>query len=667
MALDGTVISCMAWELNHALAGGKINKIAQPEKDELMLTIKNNRKQYRLLVSASASLPLVYLTDQNKTGPMTAPNFCMLLRKHIGSGRILRIWQPGMERILNMEIEHLNELGDICRKLLIIELMGKHSNIIFCQEDGMILDSIKHVSAQVSSVREVLPGRMYFIPETQHKYDPQTITEEEFFSSVCQKPMPLSKAIELGDICRKLLIIELMGKHSNIIFCQEDGMILDSIKHVSAQVSSVREVLPGRMYFIPETQHKYDPQTITEEEFFSSVCQKPMPLSKAIYTTLTGISPLIAEELCHRSNLESDQSANSFQEIEQIHLFHTLKRMMEDLETHAFTPNIVYDGKVPLEYAAFLLTQYQDMHTETYDTMSEVLERYYAEKNTITRIRQKSSDLRRIVQTALDRSRKKYDLQKKQLKDTEKRDKFRIYGELLNTYGYEAVPGSRELSAVNYYTGETVKIPLDPTLTAQENAKKYFDRYGKLKRTYEALEHLIKETKEEIQHLESISTALDIALNEEDLVQVKEELTQYGYIRRKYTGKRVKITSKPFHYLSSDGYDIYVGKNNYQNEELTFKFATGNDWWFHAKGAPGSHVIVKAGQGLPPDRTFEEAARLAAWYSSHRGADKVEVDYVEKKQVKKVNGGKPGFVIYHTNYSMVIDSDISGIRQVKEK
>lgn len=577
MALDGTVISCMAWELNHALAGGKINKIAQPEKDELMLTIKNNRKQYRLLVSASASLPLVYLTDQNKTGPMTAPNFCMLLRKHIGSGRILRIWQPGMERILNMEIEHLNELGDICRKLL---------------------------------------------------------------------------------------IIELMGKHSNIIFCQEDGMILDSIKHVSAQVSSVREVLPGRMYFIPETQHKYDPQTITEEEFFSSVCQKPMPLSKAIYTTLTGISPLIAEELCHRSNLESDQSANSFQEIEQIHLFHTLKRMMEDLETHAFMPNIVYDGKVPLEYAALLLTQYQDMHTETYDTMSEVLERYYAEKNTITRIRQKSSDLRRIVQTALDRSRKKYDLQKKQLKDTEKRDKFRIYGELLNTYGYEAVPGSRELSAVNYYTGETVKIPLDPTLTAQENAKKYFDRYGKLKRTYEALEHLIKETKEEIQHLESISTALDIALNEEDLVQVKEELTQYGYIRRKYTGKRVKITSKPFHYLSSDGYDIYVGKNNYQNDELTFKMATGNDWWFHAKEMPGSHVIVKTNGDELPDQTFEEAGRLAAYYSKGKEAGKVEIDYLQKKNVKKPNGAAPGFVVYYTNYSMVSEADIAGIQQI---
>ena len=172
MALDGTVISCIVQELDTALTGGKINKIAQPEKDELMLTVKNNRTQYRLLISAGASLPLIYLAGENKTGPMTAPNFCMLLRKHIGNGRITRIWQPGMERIINMEIEHLNELGDICKKLLIVELMGKHSNIIFCQEDGMILDAIKHVSAQISSVREVLPGRPYFIPETQHKYNP---------------------------------------------------------------------------------------------------------------------------------------------------------------------------------------------------------------------------------------------------------------------------------------------------------------------------------------------------------------------------------------------------------------------------------------------------------------------------------------------------------------
>lgn len=222
----------------------------------------------------------------------------------------------------------------------------------------------------------------------------------------------------------------------------------------------------------------------------------------------------------------------------------------------------------------------------------------------------------------------------------------------------------KKLEALNYYTNEMITIPLDPTLTPQENAKKNFDKYNKLKRTYEALTDLIEETQDEIKHLESISTSLDIALSEEDLVQVKEELMDYGYIKRKYTGKKVKITSKPFHYLSSDGYHMYVGKNNFQNDELTFKIATGNDWWFHAKGAPGSHVIVKANNEELPDRTFEEAARLAAYYSKNRNAEKVEIDYVEKKHVKKTNGGKPGFVIYHTNYSMIIDSNISGIEQI---
>ena len=198
-----------------------------------------------------------------------------------------------------------------------------------------------------------------------------------------------------------------------------------------------------------------------------------------------------------------------------------------------------------------------------------------------------------------------------------------------------------------------------------ENAKKYFDKYSKMKRTYEALTELTAQVKEEIQHLESISTALDIALQEEDLVQIKEELTESGYIRRKGGSKKEKITSKPFHYISSDGFHMYVGKNNYQNDELTFKFATGNDWWFHAKNTPGSHVIVKTeGAEELPDRTFEEAGRLAAYYSKGRDQDKVEIDYIQKKHVKKPAGAKPGFVVYYTNYSLMIDSDISGIQQV---
>lgn len=237
---------------------------------------------------------------------------------------------------------------------------------------------------------------------------------------------------------------------------------------------------------------------------------------------------------------------------------------------------------------------------------------------------------------------------------------------MINAYGYDLAPGSKNLTALNYYTGQEVTIPLDPTMTPQENSQKYFAKYNKQKRTFEALSDLIQETADDIQYLESISNALDIALSEADLAQIKEELIQSGYARRKFTKKKVKLTSKPLHYLSSDGYHMYVGKNNLQNDELTFSFAAGNDWWFHAKGAPGSHVIVKSNGDELPDRTFEEAGRLAAYYSKNRGSDKVEIDYVEKKHVKKPNGAKPGFVVYYTNYSLMIDSDISNIKAVQD-
>ena len=578
MALDGLVIAGMVQELNTCILGGRISKIAQPESDELMFTIKSERRQqYRLLISAGASLPLIYFTEQNKPAPMTAPNFCMLLRKHIGGGKFTRIWQPGLERIINFEIEHLNELGDVCHKTLVVEIMGKHSNIIFCNEEGMIIDSIKHISSQVSSVREVLPGRSYFIPETQEKLNP------------------------------------LNYKSS---------------------------------------------------EFIAAVSSKPMPLAKSIYCSMTGISPLIAEEICHRASLDSGRSANSFSETELIHLEHQFDLVVDTVKSGQLAPNIVYEGQVPVDFSVVHLSQYDDFTEEKFDTVSGMLEHYYATRNVITRIRQRSADLRRIVQTALDRNRKKYDLQQKQLKDTEKREKFRIYGELINTYGYNLEEGAKKLTCLNYYDNKEITIPLDETKTPQENAQHYFEKYNKLKRTWEASVKLTEETKGEIEHLESISTALDIARSEEDLVQIKEELTEYGYIRRHYTGKRVKITSRPFHYVSSDGYDIYVGKNNFQNEDLTFKTAVGNDWWFHAKGCPGSHVIVKTNGEELPDRTFEEAARLAAYYSKNRGAEKAEVDYVERKFVKKVAGARPGFVIYHTNYSMLVPTDVTGIQEV---
>lgn len=578
MAFDGITIANITKELRDTLLGGRIYKIAQPESDELLLTIKNNGSQYRLLLSADASLPLVYLTYTNKPSPMTAPGFCMLLRKHLQNARIIDITQPGLERIIHLELEHLNELGDLCRKKLIVEIMGKHSNIIFCDDQDKIIDSIKHISGMVSSVREVLPGRDYFIPQTQEKQNP------------------------LSDL-------------SYVNFCE-------------------------RMQ------------------------EKPMVIYKALYSTYTGLSPIIAQEICCRAQVDSDMPANVLEENALHALFDTLTDMMSQIAAGNFSPVIIYDGREPIEYAALPLTLYADKTMKPCDSISSVLEQYYAERSMVTRIRQKSVDLRKIVQTALERNVKKYDLQMRQMKDTEKRDKYKVYGELLNTYGYNVEPGAKSMEALNYYTNETITIPLDDTLTPQENAKKYFDKYGKMKRTYEALSELTVEVKAEIEHLESILAALDIAQQEDDLVQIKEELIESGYIRRKGGTKKAKITSKPFHYISSDGFHMYVGKNNYQNDELTFKFATGNDWWFHAKQKAGSHVIVKTeGQELP-DRTFEEAARLAAYYSKGREQNKVEIDYIQKKHVKKPAGAKPGFVVYYTNYSMAIDSDISGIEMV---
>ena len=579
MAFDGITIANIVTELNQTITGGKINKIAHPENDELIITIKNQRKQYRLFLSASASLPLIYLTETNKPSPMTAPNFCMLLRKHIGSGKIIAIEQPGMERIIRFTIEHLNELGDLCTKYLIVEIMGKHSNIIFCNEEDQIIDSIKHVSSHMSSVREVLPGRPYFIPETQSKLNPFVLTEEIF-----------------------------------------------------------------------------------QEKIFP----RPVNVAKAIYTSITGISPLMAEEVCYRAGIDGGIPTDGLEDVERVHLAHTFLRMVDDIRDGHFEPNIIYKGKEPVEFACFPLSQYQDYRAVSYPSIFPVLETYYAEKNIVTKMRQKTVDLRKIVQNALERNVKKYQLQQKQLKDTEKKEKYRVWGELLNTYGYEVEPGAKSMEALNYYTNEMIQIPLDETMTPQENAKKYFDKYSKLKRTKGALDTLLQETGDEIKHLESIAASLDIASSEEDLVQIKEEMMEYGYVKRKNTGgKKVKVTSRPYHYISSDGYDIYVGKNNFQNDELSFKFASGNDWWFHAKGQPGSHVIVKSKNEELPDRTFEEAGKLAAYYSKGRQAPKVEIDYTQKKNLRKPTGGKPGFVVYYTNYSLLIEPDITGLQQIQ--
>lgn len=589
MAFDGLTVAALVKELSETLAGGRIIKIAQPEKDELQLQIKNY-DTYKLLISADASLPLLYLTEDGKQSPLTAPNFCMLLRKHFNSARILSITQPGLERIIDFTVEHLNEMGDVCQKHLIVELMGKHSNIILTEENGTIVDSIKHVSAMVSSVREVLPGRAYFIPQTQEKLNPLT----------------------------------------------------------------------------------------TDFSQFLTLREKPMPLSKALYSTFTGLSPEISNELCLRSGLSPDLPAAEFSEDYLKHLFHFFSDLMKDVQDGAFSPVLIASQKEPVAFSAVPLTAYETgTYTITpFSSVSALLQNFYAAKNAVTRIRQRGADLRRSLSAVLEREVKKLDLQTKQLKDTEGRDKYRVYGELLTAYGYSLTPGTKEASLTDFYTGNPVKIPLDPSMTPIENAKRYFDKYSKQKRTYEALTVQTEETRQTILHLESIKNALDIARNENDLLQIKEEMTEYGYLKRHNAShapgrqqkkeKKPKLNLKPMHYRTADGFDLFVGRNNYQNDYLTFELANGGDWWFHAKGCAGSHVVLKNDGREIPDHVFEEAGALAAFYSKNKEAGKVEIDYVEKKQVKKPNGAKPGFVVYYTNYSLIADTDISELTEITD-
>jgi len=583
MALDGISIHALVHEFNETFLNGKINKISQPEKEELLITINTQNGNKRLLISANASLPFMYITDENKTAPAQAPGFCMLLRKHIGAGRIIEISQMGMERAVRFKIQHLNEMGDITYKYLYIEIMGKHSNIIFCSEDNMILDSIKHIPSSVSSVREVLPGRDYFIPTQEGKTNPLESSEDSFKNTVL--------------------------KRSESVF-------------------------------------------------------------RALMSSYIGISPTIANEICFRAGIDSDASCASLFDEHKEKLWNSFTGLMDDIRNDNYSYNIIVDGAngKPIEYAPVNLTMYQDMEAKSFQTMSEVLIEFYAKRNQYTNIRQKSSDLRKIITNHIERASKKLDLQFKQQKDTEKRDKYKIYGEMLHTYGYEAKPKDKSITVINYYDNKELTIPLDPNLSATENAKKYFDKYAKLKRTAEALNIYIEQSKQELELLQSIEAALNIAENENDLAEIRRELSDHGFIKKHSGNKKEKIKkSKPLHFVDDNGFDIYVGKNNYQNDELTFKFATGNDWWFHTKKIHGSHVIVKTNGKELPDSTYEYAAELAAYYSSGRDSQKVEIDYLQKKNVKKPASAVAGFVVYYTNYSLMATPTLEHVKLISQE
>lgn len=593
MAFDGLFLSALVSEFKTTISGGKISKIVQSEKDEIQLTIKKEKQQFFLHLSANPSIPLVYLSDKGKTAPLTAPNFCMALRKHIGNGLIQDITQAsrnlpeqGLERVLLLHISHRDELGDIGIKYLSIEIMGKYSNIILLKEDFTILDAIKRISSVQSSVREVLPGRKYFIPDQFKK--------------------------------ENLLCFPL---------------------------ESLQTFL----------ENKKNPNTERDSGMEN--------ISNLLFQSFSGLSPLSAREISLDAGLPQDQKLDCMSSLDYEKLSDAIFRLRKRIREGDFTPQILYENGKSFDFSAIPVRQYSGnpaFHVEIFHSPSELLTFYYGGKEKEDRVRQKSADLKKQCSTLLERVSKKLSLQEKQLKDTEKKERFRIFGELLTTYGYSLKGGEKELICENYYNGQEEHIPLEESLSPIENAKKYFDKYDKAKRTERNLSTQVKESKNTLEHLQSIVNSLATAENAEDLDDIRREMGEYGYMKpisQKKKKERKENKSSPRIFRSSDGYLIYVGKNNYQNEIVSFQIAEGRDFWFHVKGSAGSHVIAKTeGKSLEelPDRLFEEAAELAAYFSSEKESAKVEVDYTERKNLKKVVGGAPGFVIYHQNYSILV-------------
>ena len=560
MAFDGVVIANIVYDMNRLLTGGRIYKIYQPEADELLLVVKNNKETYRLLISAGASLPLIYFTTKTKANPMTAPNFCMLLRKHIANGRIIDIWQPKLERIIHFTIEHLDEMGDLCRKDLIVEIMGKHSNIVLVALDtGKIIDSIKRISIDVNRYRQLLPGLEYRYPPKQDKVP---------------------------------------------------------FKEISAELS---EKLDS------------DPEAAADPKYLLSHIQ--------------GISPGISRELA--------RSGNPVERLEEI---------LESIENGTAAPRVYLDetGK-PLEFHLTELGEYVGAQEKTFDSISEATEYFYTHREESNAIRQRSNPLHRSVQASLDKARLKKQRLGEDLLQAENSEKYRLYGELLTANLHRVEPGAHEVTVISYYDNQPVTIPLDEKYAASKNAQNYFKKYSKAKTAVHEKTHQLEETSKDILYLESVLQSIESAHTLEELNQIREELEDTGYVRKRAQKgfRRKKSKPHPIEYTLPTGRKVFVGRNNKENDYLTTKMAGKRDLWFHTKDIPGSHVILPLEPNQSPEDIPEEiiyqVASIAAYHSKGKESQNVPVDFVPIRYVKKPSGAKPGMVIFTHNTTVYVD------------
>lgn len=593
MALDGITTSAIVSELKAALLGGRIDKIHQPLADEIRMSIRGlGSGAKKIIISANSAHPRIHLTESSRENPMTAPLFCMVMRKYIAGGKIIDIVQPNFERIIILRIESANEMGDITTKNLILEIMGKHSNLILTDETGKILDSIKRVTHEKSSVREVLPGKEYVFPPSQDKKNPLLAEQADFL--------------------------------------------------------------------------------------FSLHLQEGRRLQEFLYQTYTGISPVMAGEICTRAGLDASDSCQETTLENSERLFAAFEKTMQEVKAEDYYPAIYYqkenqkENNRIVDFAVLKMQQFQGLAAKPFPSVSALLEGFYQERDNAAHIRQKAQDMRKLVTNHIERCVKKKEIQLKTRRETKGMDLWKKKGELLTANIYAVPQGVTTFKTIDYYEESMpeIEIAIDPAKTPAENAQKYFAKYNKAKRTLAALEIQEKQNNEELAYLESVLNALENAKEDADLSEIRTELAESGFIRRQAQkkGQPKPKRAKPLRYISSDGYEILVGKSNLQNDELTLRTAEPTDLWMHTKDIPGSHVIIRTnGQSELPEATMEEAANLAAFYSKAKNSSMVPVDYTQRKNIKKPNGAKPGMVIYLTNKTIYITPDEARIQQMKNE
>ena len=574
MPLDALCLTAVAEELRPVLEGAKIDKIYQPTRDEVVLFLRGQGENVRLLLSANPGHPRAHLTTLTRENPDKPPMFCMLLRKHLLGGRILELNQPPLERILDFRLETIDELGDRVERRLVLEAMGRSANLILLDGEGRIIDCIRRIDGDLSKGQhQVLPGLFYRQPPAPDKLNPFTLSEDELLAAL-------------------------------------------------------------------------DNPTRKEPE-------------KLLMDTFTGLSPLIARELAFRAGGEEG-------------LYNALLKLRKDVSENDFTPYLlVRDGK-PADFSFLPILQYgPETESIRQESFSVMLDGFYERREAAERVKQWGQDLVKTVTNARDRTARKLANQEKELEATLDREKLREQGDIITSNLHAMEKGMTVLKAMNFYDPECreIEIKLDPLLTPQQNAAKYYKEYNKAKTAEKMLTLQIEKGERELEYLNSVLENLELAEGERDLGEIRQELTDTGYLRRaKTAAKREKrVAGKPMEFRSSTGLRITVGKNNSQNDQLTTKMAYKSDIWLHTQKIHGSHVILWLEGGEADAQSLTEAAVLAATFSQARESPRVPVDYTPVKYVKKPAGARPGMVIYTTYQTAVVDPDPELAKRLRVK